>query len=421
RRPSDVLAVLWCWRWSESVDGGDGRDRAMLLPVAPLFETIADLQAAAEVLRTLLATPAYREYVRAVGDRQMVMIGYSDSTKDGGYMAAQWALYSVQRDLQRVADEFGVQLTFFHGRGGSLGRGGGPAARGVLSLPTMAFSGSLRLTEQGEVLAERYDNPEIAHRHLEQVAWSVLTAISRPPQEPPAAWQALMERLSRESLAEYRALVDQPAFGDFFRTVTPVSDIERLPMGSRPAKRKASNRIEDLRAIPWVFSWTQCRCLLPAWYGLGGAFARLTAADPAALETLRTMYRQWSFFSAAIDNAALALAKSHMRVFRQYAQLGAAHGEFNALAEQIEAEFQAARGAVLAILNCRELLDDIPWLQRSIVVRNGYVDPLNLIQAELLVRRARLTEDADAAARDELEHLAQLTVKGVAAGMRTTG
>ena len=192
-------------------------------------------------LRVLLATPIYREHVRALGDRQTVMIGYSDSTKDGGYLAAQWALYSAQRELQQVADEFGVTLTFFHGRGGSLGRGGGPAARGILSLPTMAFSGSLRLTEQGEVLAERYDNPEIAHRHLEQVAWSMLTAVSR--RAAGGAGRVERDDASRyaaESLAAYRRFVDHEAFGDFFRTVTPVNEIERLPMGSRPAKRKAA-------------------------------------------------------------------------------------------------------------------------------------------------------------------------------------
>jgi phosphoenolpyruvate carboxylase len=421
KQPSDVLAVLWFWRWSESVDGGEDRDRQMLLPVVPLFETITDLHDAPRTLRVLLETPIYREHVRALGDRQTVMIGYSDSTKDGGYLAAQWALYNVQRELQRAAEEFGVRLVFFHGRGGSLGRGGGPAARGILSLPTMAFSGSLRLTEQGETLAERYDQPKIAHRHLEQVIWSILTAVSRSPQDPPAPWSDLIERLSSESLAAYRQLVDNPAFGEFYRTVTPVDEIERLPIGSRPSKRKASSRIEDLRAIPWVFSWTQCRCLIPAWYGVGAAYEAVTVADAGAAELLATMYRKWSFFAAAIDNAALALAKSNMRMFREYARLGEDRPEFVALGESLTREFDSARRAVLAIAGGRELLDDVPWLQRSIQVRNGYVDPLNMVQAELLQRQARLTGSGDEAALAEIEHMALLTLNGLSAGMRTTG
>ncbi len=421
QRPSDVLAVLWCWRWSEGVDGGDERDRDMLLPVVPLFETIGDLRDAAQTLRTLLATPIYRAHVRALGDRQTVMIGYSDSTKDGGYMAAQWALYAAQRDLQQVAEDFGVALTFFHGRGGSLGRGGGPAARGILSLPTLAASGSLRLTEQGEVLAERYDNPEIAHRHLEQVAWSMLTAVSRSSQVCPTEWTDAMQAFAAASLAAYRRLVDHESFGDFFRSVTPVHEIERLPMGSRPAKRKTSNRIEDLRAIPWVFSWTQCRALIPAWYGLGAGYAELVAAQPDAAALLPAMYREWPYFAAAIDNAALALAKSNMRVFREYVRLGAGAPEFAELGERIDREYAGSRRAILAIVGRQELLDDVPWLQRSIQVRNGYVDPLNFIQAELLGRRASRNANGDEASLAALEHLAHLTIKGVSAGMRTTG
>ncbi|HYO25893.1 MAG TPA: phosphoenolpyruvate carboxylase [Lacipirellulaceae bacterium] len=421
KRPSDVLSVLWCWRWSEGVDGGDPRDRSLQLPVTPLFETIHDLYEGASTLRVLLATPTYREHVRALGDKQTVMIGYSDSTKDGGYLAAQWALDCAQRELQQVADEFGVTLTFFHGRGGSLGRGGGPAARGILSLPKVAFSGSLRLTEQGEVLAERYDNPEIAHRHLEQVAWSVLTALSRRAQSGAPAWNETMQQLSAASLAAYRSFVDHPVFGDFFRTVTPVNEIERLPMGSRPAKRRSSNRIEDLRAIPWVFSWTQCRCLIPAWFGIGAAFDSVTQADAGAPERLQAMYRQWPFFTAAIDNAALAIAKSSMPMFREYVRLGGSSAEMAELGARVEREYETSRAAVLAIMNCRDLLDDVPWLQSSIQVRNGYVDPLNLIQVELLERYARQRGAGDETSLRELEHLALLTIKGISAGMRTTG
>ena len=205
------------------------------------------------------------------------MIGYSDSTKDGGYLAACWNLQRVQTELHDVAAARGVKLTFFHGRGGSLGRGGGPAARAILSLPTPAFDGSLRLTEQGEILAERYDDPQVAYRHLEQVLWSVLVASSQAAAPIPDAWSERMDRFAESSFAAYRRLVEHPSFGRFFRAVTPIADIEGLQIASRPSRRVASDRIEDLRAIPWVFAWTQCRCLIPAWFGLGTATRRVPA------------------------------------------------------------------------------------------------------------------------------------------------
>lgn len=413
---SDMLTVLWLWRASETVDGGHRGDAQLLLPIVPLFETIGDLKGAAATFRAMLEKPAYREHLRGLKNQQMIMIGYSDSTKDGGYVAAQWALFQAQIELQQIADEFGATLTFFHGRGGSLGRGGGPAARSILSLPTEAFSGSLRLTEQGEVLAERYDNPYIAHRHLEQVAWSTLTAVSRRARQAPAEWQTAMEQLGAESLAAYRRFVDHPAFGEYYRAATPINAIEKLPIGSRPSKRKASGRIEDLRAIPWVFSWTQNRCIIPAWFGIGSACEALIADEPAMAGVLANMYRQWSFFTAMIDNASLALAKANMTVFQQYAQLAEKIDGACELTQTIVAEYDRSRRAILTITGSRELLDEVPWLQRSINVRNGYVDPLNMIQVELLQRSARAAEPSP-----ELEHLTNLTVKGLSTGMRTTG
>ncbi|MCA9237274.1 MAG: phosphoenolpyruvate carboxylase, partial [Planctomycetales bacterium] len=420
KRPSDILAMLWLWRWSERVDGGHPRDGELRLPLSPLFETIDDLHAAADTLRMAFSIAQYRDYLAAQGNDQMVMVGYSDSTKDGGYLAAQWALQQSQIEMQRVADEFGVRLTFFHGRGGSLGRGGGPAARGILSLPAEAFSGSLRLTEQGEVLAERYDTPQIAYRHLEQVSWAALMSASRQPSPPPEPWSELMADLAERSLTAYRKLVDAPGFTDFYRAVTPIDEIERLPIGSRPSKRKASNRIEDLRAIPWVFSWTQCRALLPAWYGLGSAVeARL--GDEGVRDMLQTMYREWPFFTAAISNADLALAKANMPVFKLYAKQGKNVPGADELTAAIIDEFDRSKRAVLAITGGEQLLDDVPWLQRSIQVRNGYVDPLNVVQAVLLERLAAEPDAHADAIPDELEHLVNLTIKGVSAGMRTTG
>lgn len=415
REPSDLLTVLWLWKWSEATDGGDPRDAELRLPVVPLFETIGDLERATDILGTLLDNPSYRAWLLELGDRQIVMIGYSDSTKDGGYLSACWNLQRVQTDLHRVAAERGVKLTFFHGRGGSLGRGGGPAARAILSLPTPAFDGSLRLTEQGEILAERYDDPQVAGRHLEQVMWSVIAASSRPASEVPEHWTKLMDQFAEASFHAYRRLIEHPAFGRFFRLATPITDIEQLQIASRPARRAASDRIEDLRAIPWVFAWTQCRCLIPAWYGLGAALYVYLQSSSSAVDEVRGMYAKWPFFRATIDNAVLAVAKSNRQVFRRYGELAGEDPDCREIAAMIESEWQSADEALRTVTGCAELLDDVPWLKRSIAARNGYVDPLNLIQIELQ-RRGQDEESSE-----DLAHLRQLVVKGVAAGMRTTG
>ncbi len=245
------------------------------LRIVPLFEKIGDLERAPQTLHAMLENPLYAEYLARQGNRQVIMVGYSDSTKDGGYLAASWGLYRAQSELQKVADAHDVRLTFFHGRGGSLGRGGGPAARGILSLPGQTLDGTLRLTEQGEVLSERYDDVAIAYRHLEQVTWATLVGSSVRREQADPAWIALIERLSALSLAAYRELVDQPGFMQFFVATTPLEDIEEMPIGSRPARRRGERTLGDLRAIPWVFSWTQNRSLIPAWYGLGAALAAL--------------------------------------------------------------------------------------------------------------------------------------------------
>jgi len=418
KNASDLLTVLWLWTWSERVDGGQPEDDSLHLPVIPLFETIDDLIDAPQILGKALAAEPYRRHVAKCGDRQTVMIGYSDSTKDGGYLAAAWALQSAQITLHELAKDQGVHLTFFHGRGGSLGRGGGPAARSILSLPPETFDGSLRLTEQGEVLAERYDDPAIAHRHLEQVMGAVLIAATTPPPKPTSGYRERMQRMADASLGAYRALVTHPKFTTFFRLATPISEIENLPIGSRPAKRKKGDAIEDLRAIPWVFSWTQSRCLLPAWYGLGAGL-RALLEDQADRDALREMYRQWPFFRATIHNAELALAKSNRPVFDRYAQMAGDDPAMREIAGLLDAEYDRARAALLEVVERNELLDGTPWLQESIRVRNRYVDPLNLIQLEV-IRRIR-ESDAGEGPTEELRHLSQLSIKSVAAGMRTTG
>ncbi len=411
---SDVLTVLWFWKLTE--DKTVDKDEA--LPIAPLFETIEDLQQGPGILAEMLAIDAYRQHLKRQSDWQVIMLGYSDSTKDGGYLSACWWLHEAQKNLSDTASSHGVQLTFFHGRGGSLGRGGGPAARSILSLPSGTFRGSLRLTEQGEVLADRYDDPAIAHRHLEQVLWSSLLAAGKPAAADNRDWSALMEQLSEVSYQNYRQLIEQVDFVAYFRQVTPISEIERLPIGSRPSRRRGEASLSDLRAIPWVFSWTQSRCLIPAWYGIGSAIGPLTE-DPGKRETLREMYQQWPFFRACIDNAELALAKSDLSILQQYAKLASNQAALAKIASTVAEEYRQSCDAVLALTEKDELLDGTPWLKESIRVRNRYIDPLNFIQVELLRRgQGRDVEDES---ESEWRHLTRLTINGIAAGMRTSG
>lgn len=433
--PSEVLAVLWLWKWTLGEVGRVGRHPHAKDPgelrIVPLFEKIRDLAQAADTLEGMFQHPGYRSHLAQLGDRQMIMLGYSDSTKDGGYLAACWGLYRAQQELQKVADRYRVHLTFFHGRGGSLGRGGGPAARGILSLPPAALDGSLRLTEQGEVLAERYDDVQIAYRHLEQVTWATLVASAVPRlggnshRERNTGEQAgdglLLNRLSERSYLAYRELVDQPGFIRYFGLATPVDEIENLPIASRPARRRGERTLNDLRAIPWVFSWTQNRCLIPAWYGLGTAFLELKEQSPAEYAGLTRMYREWSFFQATIDNACLALAKAEMFIAHRYAELMDDVETRDRMWGFISAERDRTRRALLDVTGQTELLSATPWLMRSIEARNPYVDPLNLLQIELLRRRRMVTAAPADQGDDPLRDLLRLSVQGIAAGMRTTG
>jgi phosphoenolpyruvate carboxylase len=415
--PSDVFTVLWLWKWSEQTDGGDPRDGELRLPIVPLFETIDDLRRAPQILSGMLDNEVYRDWLRSQGERQIVMIGYSDSTKDGGYLAACWRLHCAQRDLHDVARKRGVSLTFFHGRGGSLGRGGGPTARAIMSLPINTFDGHLRLTEQGEILAERYDDPQIAFRHLEQVLWSAMMGAAQRDENLDGAWPGVMEQLAETSFRAYRRFIEHPSFGQFFRAVTPINEIEGLKIASRPARRTSTESLDDLRAIPWVFAWTQCRCLIPAWYGLGSAVSELCSGSPEAINVIRHMYREWPFFQATIDNAQLAVAKSNRGVFRRYVELAGEEEYLREILALIEDEWLRTEDGLRAITGCAELLDDVPWLKRSIAVRNGYVDPLNLIQAELQYRGRQPTDGT----ANDLLIIKQLALTGIAAGMRTTG
>ncbi|MBV11343.1 phosphoenolpyruvate carboxylase [Rubinisphaera sp.] len=410
--PSDVLSVLWLWKQTSS-----DADTSVP-PIVPLLETIGDLEHGPAILSGMLEIPAYREIVRKQGNQQAIMLGYSDSTKDGGYLTACWSLFQAQRNLVEVATQYGVELTFFHGRGGSLGRGGGPAARSILSLPRGTFRGSLRLTEQGEVLADRYDDPAIARRHLEQVVWSSLLAASDPVSHDANDWFELMDKISQTSFTFYRELLEQQDFVEFFRLATPVSEIEQLPIGSRPSRRVPGGGLSDLRAIPWVFSWTQTRCLLPAWYGMGAALQPLLDEE-STRSKLITMFRDWPFFRALVENAELALAKSDMSIAALYADLATGKPSLERIAAMIDKEFATSKQTVLQLTGNSGLLDGTPWLKESIRVRNRFIDPLNLIQVELLRRgrRPNLSEEES----EVLRHLTRLSINGVVAGMRTSG
>jgi phosphoenolpyruvate carboxylase len=420
RSPADVLCVLWLWRWAQKQAADQGEPVAHHdIAIMPLFEKIHDLQHGHETLGAILDTPAYREHLASRGSRQVVMVGYSDSTKDGGYLAACWGLQAAQSRLHEAAASRGVTVTFFHGRGGSLGRGGGPAARGILSLPAETLDGSLRLTEQGEVLAERYDDTEIACRHLEQVSWATLMATRSRRPDPDAAWLGLIERMAGRSHAAYRELVDEPGFIDYFSQTTPIDDIENLPIASRPARRRGQRTLDDLRAIPWVFAWTQSRCMIPAWYGLGTALVDVKYDDRHGWQTICEMYRQWPFFQATIDNASLALAKADMYIAQRYAELAPDADVRRRIWQRIAAERDRTRQAILDIVGGSELLAATPWFQRSIEARNPSIDPLNLIQIEFMRRRAATPPDAPP--NESLRDLLRLCVQGIASGMRTTG
>ena len=404
---SDVLEVLLLASDAELF----GR-----LDIAPLFETIDDLRRAPDVLDALFRIPEYHEHLAQRGHHQEVMIGYSDSNKDGGYLEANWALYRAQQRIAEVCDRHGVELTLFHGRGGSVGRGGGPANRAIRAQPSASVRGRLKLTEQGEVISDRYANPEIAHRHLEQLVHAVLlSGQEEPSSDRLAEWMPKLEALAERAYETYRGLVEHPEFVETFHAITPIDHIDELNIGSRPSRRKGSERIEDLRAIPWVFAWTQARVGLPGWYGLGTALDE-RLADDAEADDWRRMYAEWPFFRTLIDNAQLSLCQADPTVAGRYATL--ADEDQRPIVDLILEEHGRTERAILAITGQSALLDNEAWLQHSIQRRNPYIDPLNFLQVELM-RRLR---DEDAGGEEaELRHAILLSLNGIAAGLRNTG
>ncbi len=418
--PSDVLAVLLLAR--EAGLSGDDSGGAVRLDVVPLFERIDELQRSGEILSELLASHAYGDHLRARGGKQQVMLGYSDSNKDGGYVSSTWETYRAQSALHRVAGEHGVDLLLFHGRGGAIGRGGGPMGRTIEARPPEARDLHLKVTEQGEVIFARYGQPAIAERHLDQVASALLSSVLAPTAPPPPEeWVACMERIAAEALAAYRdGIRDNPAMLRFFEQASPFQELATLNLASRPVSRSGGGKDEppdlaDVRAIPWVFSWTQMRANVPGWFGLGTALAG--EIERGGRERLRAMYRGWPFFTALLDTAQRSLATADLPTVRRYAALA----EELAPLAAIEAEHRLAVAVVLDLTGQGSLLEDSPVLASSIRLRNPYVDALHVTQIELLRQLRQLPDGAPESERSSLQDAVHHTMNGIAAGLQTTG
>lgn len=386
------------------------------LDLVPLFETLADLRRAPAEMAELFRDPAYRHHLAKRDGRQEVMLGYSDSTKDAGYLASAWAIYEAQEGLMQVARDAGVSLLFFHGRGGSLGRGGGPIARMVRGLPPGSCEAGIRLTVQGEALAEQFLLPDVAERSLEQLVTAVLEAQAEPVAKPPSAEdRAVANFLAEHSAAAYRELLRDPALPKFLREATPLEELPRMNLGSRPARRPGGEGLEGLRAIPWVFAWTQTRLLAPGWYGVGSALeAFLSETGPDGEAQIQRMAREWPWLSSVLANTETALAKADLPVANLYASL--LPGEDGSrLIRRLEEEHTRTVERVLQVTGAAALLDRDPPLQRSIALRNPYVDPLHYLQV------AALRDLKTRPGRRAPERLALITAWGVTQGVRTTG
>jgi phosphoenolpyruvate carboxylase len=401
--PSDILSVALLLR-----DAGV-RDH---FPVVPLFETLTDLEQSSERMQKLWAIDWYRQYCQQT---QQVMIGYSDSSKDAGQLAAVWAQYQAQEKLTQMASDADICLTLFHGRGGTVGRGGGPAHRAILAQPPGSVAGGLRVTEQGEMIRFKFGMPEVAKRNLQVYVAAVLEANLLPPEPARPQWREMMNQLAQAGVASYRAMVrDTPDFVRYFRSATPEQELGRLALGSRPARRKAGGGIETLRAIPWIFAWTQMRLMLPAWLGADEALGMQVQSGKE--EDLRSMYQQWPFFRTYIDMLEMVVSKADSAI-AQYYEKRLVEPELQMLGSQLRLRLQRARELVLLLNGQNKLLDNHPVLRYSMAVRDPYTDPLHYLQAELLYRERQQPEIASKA----VEQALMVTMAGIAAGMRNTG
>jgi phosphoenolpyruvate carboxylase len=404
-----------------------------LQPV-PLFESIEDLENAPGIMRRLWSSEAFQPLLRSWGYRQEIMLGYSDSNKDGGMITSTWQIWKAHRDLHRVAADCGVTLRLFHGRGGTVGRGGGPTHRAIFAQPVDSFSGELRLTEQGEVLNWKYSDVVLAERNLELMIAASLDALARPDAtlqkgaatphltgEITPSWEAAMERLSETSFAFYRKhIIENPETFTYFEQATPVAELENARIGSRPAKRTGKRTMADLRAIPWVFGWMQSRQLVPAWFGVGHALDAFARENPDGLNQLRSMTRDFPLFVDIIRNVEMALAKSDFGIAELYASLVEDKGLRKRVYNVLKDEFELTQKMLLAVTGQQRLLETNPVLERSIRLRNPYVDPMSLIQVEL-IRRKRMAAAKGEPESAELSRAISATINGISAGLRNTG
>ncbi|MDT5094146.1 MAG: phosphoenolpyruvate carboxylase [Mycobacterium sp.] len=415
---SDLLEVAILLKEVGLLDGA-AEEPYSPVEIVPLFETIDDLQRGASILEAALDLPVYRALVRGRGDSQEVMLGYSDSNKDGGYLAANWALYRAELDLVEAARKAGIRLRLFHGRGGTVGRGGGRSYDAILAQPPGAVSGSLRLTEQGEVIAAKYAEPQIARRNLESLVAATLEStlldVEGLGEDAEPAYQVLDELAALAQQAYAELVHETSGFVEYFKASTPVSEIGALNIGSRPASRKQTTSISDLRAIPWVLAWSQSRVMLPGWYGTGSAFERWVGDDETRLEVLRDLYRRWPFFSTVLSNMAQVMAKSDMGLAARYAELvpdeALRHRVYDMLADEHERTIRMHS----LITEQDDLLADNPALARSVFNRFPYLEPLNHLQVELL-RRYRSGDEDELVQRGIL-----LTMNGLASALRNSG
>ena len=419
----DTLIVSGTESESDLLDGLEmAQSAGVELSLVPLFETVEDLKSAPGIVTRLLDHPGFAANLERRDRRLEVMVGYSDSAKDGGYLAAQWNIYQAQEQLAAVARERDVHLTIFHGRGGSTGRGGGPTHAAILAQPPGHPPGTLKLTEQGETISFKYGLPGLARHNLESALSASLLAafpdVAYSP--PPDEGRELLDRMAEDSEAAYRALVyDDAGFVPFFRAFTPIDELSLLHIGSRPVRRPAGddNFLQSLRAIPWVFSWTQNRSMLPAWYGCGTAFADACASDDGR-DLVRRLYRSWPFFRSIVENLEMTLAKSSMDIAALYLDLVPESADRDRIYGRIVDEHAAVVGAVLEVVEAGQLLDRHPVVQRSIRLRNPYVDPMNAIQVELLRRYRGLDDGAD---RDGVAVTLARSIAGIASALRNTG
>jgi phosphoenolpyruvate carboxylase len=429
---SDLLEVLLLQKETGLLRPQDDASDELDLMVIPLFETIPDLQRAADIMESVMAMPQVSRLIAKQGQLQEVMLGYSDSNKDGGFLTSNWELYKAETRLVEVFDRAGVKLRLFHGRGGTVGRGGGPSFEAILAQPPGTVNGQIRLTEQGEIIASKFSNAEIGRRNLETLVAATLEASLMPhaaegkQAKKLAQFEQVMAELSDRAYKAYRNLVyETPGFTDYFFAATPIAEIAELNIGSRPASRKSTRRIEDLRAIPWGFSWGQCRLLLPGWYGFGSAVSSwLQEGDAKSqakrLTTLRAMFKEWPFFATLLSNMDMVLSKTDLAVASRYAELVSDKKLRTSIFKRIVDEHERTSGCLEAITGAKERLAGNPLLARSIKNRFAYLDPLNHLQVELIKRHRAVASDASKI--DGRVHRGiHLSINGIAAGLRNTG